>query len=166
MSSVPAAYRCGIHGDYGDRDIVRQPDPESLQAWQHVWRKGIVPQLTVAGLEGLKKALEENRRSLLTGATTFPPPLQCMQNEPVEGCCPLCYALLDGNRPEYVSVGALEERFAEACFRADQLCGEPGAIRWFLNAIDEWSRPELLQNLLREVNRTLAQRAHVPAPAA
>jgi hypothetical protein len=135
MSIVPDEHRCGIHGDHDDRDIVLEPDPKPLQAWQRVFRQGIVPQLTVAGLEGLKRALEEDRPSLITGATTSPPPLYCVQDWPVEACCPLCMALAEDEPLTAISVGTMEQRFAAACFRADQLCGEPGAIRWFLNAI-------------------------------
>jgi hypothetical protein len=134
--------------------------PAELSAWQRVWRVGIVPQLTLAGLRGLRVALEQDRPSLIQGATTQPPPLQAVCDWPVEACCPLCYALLDGNRPEYVSVGPLEDRFAEACFAADKLCGEPAAIRYFLNQVDEWSRPELIANLLPEVNLAISQRQH------
>jgi hypothetical protein len=130
----------------------------NLTAWQRVWQEGIVPQLTTKGLQGLQKALEQDSPRLIAGATTSPPPLQCMANEPVEGCCPLCYALLDGKQPYAVSVGPLEQRFAEACWDADQRCGEPGAIRYFLNAADEWSRPELIKNLLPEVRLALTQR--------
>ena len=49
--------------------------------------------------------------------------------------------------PHDVTVGQLEERFAQACQRADQLLGEPAAVRYFLNAVDEWTRPELIKNL-------------------
>ena len=128
----------------------------AINPWQHVWRIGLVPQLTRAGLEGLARALEADLPSLLTGATTSPPPLQCVRDWPVEGCCPLCYALLDGNRPEYVSVGPLEERFAQACWNADERLGWPGGIRAFLNYIDETPREQMRQELLAEVRRALA----------
>jgi hypothetical protein len=129
-----------------------------LTAWQHAWRDGFVPQLTTQGLKGLCKALQENSPRLITGATTNPPPLQSVTNWPVDGCCPVFFALLDGRRPYEVSVGALEERWAMACYRADQLLGEPAACRYLLNQIDEWSREDLLRNLLPEVELALAQR--------
>jgi hypothetical protein len=156
MSNVPKDV-CGINGDCDDSDIILQPG--TPEAWKRVWRDGIVPQLTICGLEGLKLALEQDRCSLITGATMTPPPLACMANEAVEGCCPLCWGLLDGLRPTAVSVGPLEERFAEACMKANELCGEPAAIRHFLNWVDETPRQTMRQALLAEVNLALAQRA-------
>jgi hypothetical protein len=156
MSKVQKPNRCGIDGDHDDSDIVLAPGtPES---WKRVWRVGLAPQFTVRGLEGLKLALEQDRRSLITGATMQPPPLMCNQNDQVEACCPLCYALLDGLRPEAVSVGPLEERFAEACFRADQLCGEPAVVRYFLNWVDETPREQMRRELMAEVKRNLDER--------
>jgi hypothetical protein len=154
-----------------DSDIVIQSNETTIlttpeyavamtEAWRKVWREGLVPQLTTLGLEGLKKALGEDRPSLITGSTSYPPPLMCMQDEPVEKCCPLCYALLDGKRPEYVSVGPLEERFAEACWGADQRTGMPGGVKYFLNYIDmePWAKVRL--ELLAEVRLALGQRQH------
>jgi hypothetical protein len=156
MSGVQKVDRCGIDGHQDDSDIVLEPG--TPEAWKRVWRVGLAPQFTIRGLEGLKLALEQDRRSLITGATMQPPPLMCMQHEAVEACCPLCYALLDGMRPEAVSVGPLEEHFAEACFRADQLCGEPAAVRYFLNWTDETPRDEMRKQLLIEVNLALIGR--------
>jgi hypothetical protein len=82
--------------------------------------------------------------------------------EPVEGCCPLCYALLGGKQPYAVSVGPLEERFAHTCWEADQLIGEPAAIRYFLNWIDETPREQMRQELLAEVELALTQRVQEP----
>jgi hypothetical protein len=117
-----------------------------------------VPQLSTAGLEGLRKALERDDPRLITGSTTSPPPLACMEHEPLDGCCPLCTALLDGSPPRAYSVGLMEHAFARTCFRCSELCGEPGAVRYFLNAVDEWSRPQLIANLLPEVKAALAAR--------
>jgi hypothetical protein len=103
------------------------------------------------------KALEKDNPRLITGATTSPPPLQCMANEPVEACCPLCYALLDGKQPQSVSVGPLEERFALACWEADQLLGEPGSVRYFLNYVDETPREQMRRELLAEVRHALSR---------
>jgi hypothetical protein len=136
MTDVQLNDRCGIYGDFDDRDIILTglPEPEPVAAWQRCWRDGLAPQFTTRGLEGLAAALERDDARLITGATTYPPPLQCVANWPVERCCPLCYALLDGQPPDAVRVGELEERFAEACWAADQRLGEPAACRYFLNA--------------------------------
>ena len=156
MNSVQLNDQCGIYGDLDDSDIVITGEP--IAAWQRAFRVGLAPQLSAKGLEGLAAALERDDARLITGATTSPPPLQCVAAWPVEGCCPLCFALLDGQPPNAVMVGELEERFAAACWEADQRLGEPAACRYLLNAVDEWSRPELIGNLLPEIKRTLAQR--------
>jgi hypothetical protein len=137
----------------------------NLTAWQHAFRHGIVPQFTTKGLQGLRKALQENSPKLITGSTMLPPPLQCTIDWQVEACCPLSYALLDGLSPYAVCVGRLDELFAMACYRADQLLGEPAAVRWFLNTVDEWTRGDLLRNLLPEVELALAQRETAVAAA-
>lgn len=134
------------------------PPDESLTAWQRAWRVGVAPQLSTAGLRSLKVALERDDPQLITGATTSPPPLACMENLPVDGCYPLCWALLDGRKPQEVSVGPLEERFFAACCQADRLLGEPAAARYFLNQVDAWGRQQLIQNLIPEIERTLAER--------
>jgi len=130
----------------------------NLASWQGAWREGIVPQLTTVGLRNLKAALERNDPQMVTGATSVPPPLQSILGCPVQACCPFCFALLDGLEPYQITVGQLEERFALACSRADELLGEPAGIRHFLNQIDEWTRQDLIWNLLPEVHRALAQR--------
>src|SRR5437879_4179976 len=117
MSDLRKADTCGINRDHDDRDIVitdGQPEP-CLTAWQRTFRVGIVPQLTTAGLQGLKEALERDDPRLITGATTNPPPLHCVADWPVQGCCPLCWGLLNGLKPSDVSVGLMEQGFAIAC---------------------------------------------------
>jgi hypothetical protein len=125
--------------------------------WRKVWRQGIVPQLTKAGLRGLQKALERDSHRLITGATTCPPPLQFLAKLPVKACCPLCFALLDGKQPYAISVGSLEEQFALACYQGDQLAEEPGAIRYFLNWVDEAPRETMRRELLAEVKLALSK---------
>jgi hypothetical protein len=131
---------------------------EARTAWQRCWRDGIAPQLSMAGLHGLKRALESNDPRLLQAATTSPPPLQCVQDWPVEGCCALCFGLLDGQEPGSLTVAQLEEKFAAACWNADVALGEPAACRYLLNFIDETPREQMIAELLREVERELAQR--------
>jgi hypothetical protein len=127
-------------------------------AWQHVWRVGLAPQLSTRGLQALHKALSWDDPRLLQGSTTSPPPLQCVSGWPVRGCCPLCYALLDGEEPGSITASRLEERFAQACYSADMLLGEPAAVRYFLNYVDETPRDVMRRQLLAEIERTLAQR--------
>src|SRR5262249_39549333 len=120
------------------------------------WREGLVPQLSTAALEALRKALVNDDPRLLQGATTSPPPLQCVQAWPVEAACGLGYCGWQGEGLE--TVAEVEEFFARSCFEADQRLGEPAGVRWFLNWFDETPREAMRRLLLAEVNRSLAQR--------
>jgi hypothetical protein len=135
-----------------------------MESWQKVWREGLAPQISTAGLESLREALVLDDPRLLQGATTSPPPLPCVQEWPVEGACGLGYCGWQGDELE--SVAEVEEYFAQKCFEADQILGEPAACRWFLNWFDETPRGQMRRLLLAEVNRSLAQRrAERPAAA-
>jgi hypothetical protein len=72
MNSVRPENVCGIDGDHDDSDVV------IVDTWVKVWRDGIVPELTTKGLLGLAAALQRDDVGIITGATTSPPPLQCM----------------------------------------------------------------------------------------
>jgi hypothetical protein len=127
-----------------------------MESWRKVWRDGLVPQISTPGLEALRRALLTNDARLLQSATTSPPPLQCVQDWPVEGACALGYCGWQGDGLE--TIGEVEEFFARSCFECDQRLGEPAGCRWFLNWFDETPRDEMRRQLLAEVNRTLAQR--------
>ena len=116
----------------------------------------MAPQLSTAGLEALQKALQGDDERLLQGATTSPPPLQCVRDWAVEGACVIGYCGWQGDGLETVS--EVEEFFAQVCFEVDKALGEPAACRWFLNWFDDTPRAEVRGLLLSEVNRTLAQR--------
>ena len=127
-----------------------------MDSWRKVWRDGLAPLISTAGLEALATALHDDDARLLQGATTTPPPLQCVQDWPVEAACALGYCGWQGEGLE--SVAEVEEYFARLCFEVDQRLGEPAASRWFLNWFDETPRDEMRSLLLAEVNRTLARR--------
>ncbi len=127
-----------------------------MDSWRKVWRDGLAPLISTTGLEALAGALRNDDARLLQGATTTPPPLQCVQDWPVEAACALGYCGWQGEGLE--SVAEVEEYFARLCFEVDQRLGEPAACRWFLNWFDETPRDEMRALLLPEVNRTLAQR--------
>jgi hypothetical protein len=131
-----------------------------MDSWRKVWRDGLAPLISTAGLEALRAALSSDDARLLQGATTTPPPLQCVQDWPVEAACALGYCGWQGEGLE--SVAEVEEYFARLCFEVDQRLGEPAACRWFLNWFDETPRDEMRALLLPEVNRTLAQRRAGP----
>ena len=109
-----------------------------------------------AGLEALRHGLVMDDARLLQGATTTPPPLQCLQDWAVEGACALGYCGWQGEGLE--TVAEVEEFFARMCFEIDQRLGEPAGCRWFLNWFDETPRDEMRRLLLGEVNRAMAER--------
>jgi hypothetical protein len=132
-----------------------------MDSWRKVWRDGLAPLISTAGLEALRAALNSDDARLLQGATTTPPPLQCVQDWPVEAACVLGYCGWQGEGLQ--SVAEVEDYFARLCFEVDQRLGEPAACRWFLNWFDETPRDEMRSLLLPEVTRTLAQRRAAPA---
>ena len=127
-----------------------------MESWRKVWREGVVPMVSTAGLDALRKALSNDDARLVQGATTTPPPLQCVQDWPVEAACALGFCGWQGDGLE--TVAEVEEFFARMCFEIDQRLGEPAGCRWFLNWFDETPRDEMRRLLLAEVNRTLALR--------
>jgi hypothetical protein len=127
-----------------------------MESWQKVWREGVSPLLSDHALEALSKALTDDDARLLQGATTTPPPLQCVQDWPVEAACALGFCGWQGEGLE--TVAEVEEYFARMCFEIDQRLGEPAACRWFLNWFDETPRDEMRRLLAAEVYRSLQQR--------
>lgn len=127
-----------------------------MESWRLVWREGVEPLLVTGELEALRAALSEDDPRLLQGATTTPPPLQCVQDWPVEAACALGYCGWIGGGLE--TVAEVEEYFARMCFEIDRRLGEPAGCRWFLNWFDETPREDMRRSLLAEVNRALARR--------
>lgn len=127
-----------------------------MESWQKVWRMGLAPLLSVEGLEALQGALQSDDPRLMQGATTTPPPLQCVQDWPVEAACALGFCGWQGDGLE--TVAEVEEYFARMCFEVDQRLGEPAACRWFLNWFDDTPRNEMRKLLLAEVQSELQRR--------
>ncbi len=127
-----------------------------MESWRKVWREGIAPLLSNEGLEALRQGLANDDARLMQGATTSPPPLQCVQDWPVEGACALGYCGWLGEGLE--TIGEVEEFFARMCFEIDQRLGQPAGCRWFLNWFDDTPREEMRRLLLAEVARSLAER--------
>ena len=127
-----------------------------MESWRRVWREGLAPLVSTEALVALRKGLLTDDARLVQGATTTPPPLQCVQDWPVEAACALGYCGWQGDGLE--TVAEVEEFFARMCFEIDQRLGEPAACRWFLNWFDETPREEMRRELVGEVNRTLAER--------
>jgi hypothetical protein len=128
-----------------------------MESWRKVFRDGLAPLLSDAGLAALRAALAADDVRLLQGQTTTPAPMQCVQDWPCEAACPIGYAAWKGDGLE--TVAEVEEFFAICCFKVDQALGEPAACRWWLNHWDETPRAEAIRELLPEVDRELARRA-------
>jgi hypothetical protein len=127
-----------------------------MESWRKVWREALALQLSSQALQALRDGLIHDDPRLLQGATTSPPPLECVANWPVEAACGLGYCGWKGEKLE--TVADVEEYFAKVCFEADHRLGQSASVRWFLNWFDETPHEEMRRDLLAEVNRTLAQR--------
>lgn len=127
-----------------------------MESWRLAWRNGAGPCLSTRQLEALLLALRTNDKCLIQQATTVPPPLQSVIDWPVEAACLLGYACWKGDG--LTTVGETEEAFARLCYKIDTALGEPAGCRYVLNPFDEWSREEMIANLLPEVERELARR--------
>jgi hypothetical protein len=133
-----------------------------MTAWQRSFRT-IADQLPTAGLQALRTALVSDDPRLLQGATTSPPPLECVKDWPIDAACALGFACWQGG--ELTTVGEVEGAFARICFAADQAMGEEAGVRYFLNQFDDWERPTMRRELLAEVEAVLAERG-AAAPSA
>lgn len=132
-----------------------------MQLWRHVWRQGLAPQLSTAGLEALERALISDDARLVQGVTTSPPALESLGDWEVESACALSYCgwLGDGHATVAKALGYFEH----VCGLADQALGEPAACRLFLHWFDETPRADMRRQLLAEVQRALAERRAVAA---
>lgn len=127
-----------------------------MESWRKVWREGFCPGLSTPSLKALAKALETDDTRLIQGATTTPPPLQCLATWPVESACAIGFCGWKGDGLD--TVGEVEEFFFRMCFDADARLGEPSACRWFLCWFDDTPRELLRKELLPEVIREIERR--------
>lgn len=93
-----------------------------MESWRMVWRDGMVPSLSTAGLVALRDALVNDDPALVQGRTTVPLPLMCVRDWPCDGADAIGYAGWKGDG--LMTVGEVEEHFANCCFEADRLIGE------------------------------------------
>jgi hypothetical protein len=127
-----------------------------MEHWRKVWREGLSPQLSTAGLDALLRALTCNDERLVQGATTSPPALQSLENHAVEGACAIGFCGWQGEGLS--TVAEVEEFFARVCKGADAALGELAACRLFLDWVDQTPREQMCGLLLEEVRRALRQR--------
>lgn len=125
-----------------------------MESWRKVFRRGVLPQLSTRCCEKLRDGLLVDDERIIQGATTSPPPLQCVRAWPCEAACLLGYAGWQGEGLE--TVADVEKFFATVCAEADRLLGEKAGIRHLLNWFDETPRDIMRRQLLAELNRHLA----------
>lgn len=144
-----------------------------IEEWRRVWRESFAKILPLKGLEALREALvkDDDRLSQGSTSTSTTTPFMCVESWPVEAACLLgfCGAIENGGfadqtasgnqtNKDAATVGRVEEFFAQMCFDADQMLGEPAACRALLNFYDDTPRERMLAELLPEVERAIAAR--------
>ena len=131
----------------------------TLPEWKQVFRQGFAPNLSLDGLHALRDALISEDKRLINRQTTRPPPIQYNYDLPVECACPIGFTVVtDLGGFGKATVGEVENRFGELCFKADRYMGCPGACAGFLNQIDCWAVSDMWSVLLPEVELAIAQR--------
>lgn len=133
-----------------------------MELWRKVWREGVAPQLSDLALRQLWFALKEDNIRVQQQVVTIPPPLEAEAGAKCLAGCPIAFCGMAEGRK---TVREVEDYFADICAGADRAMGEPASVRWFLNTIDdEWTRDQMRDNLLPEVELALEQRGKkVPA---
>jgi hypothetical protein len=131
--------------------------------WQHVWRKGLAPQFSPAGLARLAQMLRTNDARLLRDKTTMPVPLLMAYDWPCEAACPIttaaCERLYDPEKP--ATVDEAVTAFADACHACDEKLNVVGSSRWFTVPWDGGDLDGITitcEELLAEVERSLGER--------
>jgi len=127
-----------------------------MELWRKVWRNGLVPQLSTNELLALKHGLETDDPKLVQGITTSPPAIDIFATSQVEFCCGLTYSSWKGENK--TTVAEADARYTQLCQNTDELLGEPGVSRFFLNWFDETPRVEMRRQLLTEVVIALSNR--------
>jgi hypothetical protein len=133
-----------------------------MEKWRRVWREGLAPQMTPAGLRALQAALRRDDPMLMQGSICAPPALDALRDREV--LCACAIGICGWHGEGCATVGQLEACFHRVCDAADAAFFEPAACRFFLNWFDETPREEMRRELLAEV--TLALRQRTPALAA
>lgn len=132
---------------------------QDVMVWQSVWRKGIAPSLPTDGLLFLYRLLATDDERLIQGATCSPPPLQAVQDWPIEAGDAIIACFWKG---EPITVQKAEEAFAKTAYECDMRMGETAVFRHYLNWYDDTPRPNMRRELLREVTTLLCQRHKAP----
>ncbi len=127
-----------------------------MHKWRRIWREGLAPQLSSAGLRALQSALFNDDIRLVQGVTCFPPPLDLLGKCAVGGACAIGFSGWQGDG--LTRIEQVDAYFVHVCDVADAALHEAAGCRYFLNWFDETPRAEMRRELLAEVNLALAMR--------
>lgn len=127
-----------------------------MESWRLVWREGIAPNLPLLGLLLAARALAENSVEIVQGATTSPPPLLALVDQPAQAADLISFCNWKGWLLQ--TIGEIEEAFSQVCYDCDYQIGEPAACRWFLNWWDDSDRTVLRVEMDYEIKREIERR--------
>lgn len=135
-----------------------------MEAWRISWR-ATMSLISTAALRELEQALVTDDVRLIQGATTIPPPFQCVQYWPCEAACLVGFCgVVECGGFGVATVGEAEEYFARVAFETDRILGEPAGVRHHLNHYDDSPRDQARLDFLEEVRRALDERDDVDEP--
>lgn len=138
-----------------------------MESWRKVWRTGIVPLLTKDDLIVLRDALRTDDQRLLQRKTTVPPPFMGTAKQPITAACALGFCGWAQIQKAYdedtslpkrrlATVEEVDDFFGRMCGAIDERMGMSNDDHGdFLNAYDGWTREEMINNLLPEVETAL-----------
>jgi hypothetical protein len=128
-----------------------------MESWRIAFRDGLAPLLTLKGLIVLAAALETDDVRLDQGCTTIPQAGdEWFENWPVQQCCALALAIMEGEGLE--TVAQVQERFGHICEQAGRRLGDPGAVGTFIRWHDDTPRADMRRLLLIEVEAAIVGR--------
>jgi hypothetical protein len=135
-------------------------DTANLRRWKWAFRKGLLPLLTDAVLEGLRLDLLHDLPCLIQGAIVDPLPVDFSEySERVlarAGCLiTRCAWHHMGGAP---TIRQLDDAFASWLVKIDALLGSRGASGVLTTNFDRMSREEMRREFLDEVMRAQAER--------
>lgn len=128
-----------------------------MKLWREAWREGFAPGISPAALLAIRKGLLQDDPRMIQGATCSPPPMQAVQDWPVEAADILVYGFWIGDSDGLCEVGEAEEYFARSCYKCDHRIGGPEFSGHFLNWYDETPRDHMRKLMLPEVNVALSR---------
>lgn len=125
----------------------------TMEMWVAVWRKGIVPNVSVHALRELQKSLSENSFTLIQRQQSLPLPHESNLQKRAVCVDPIGFlGVADG----LITVGEIDEymcRMSEAC---DGVMNEPQSIKHFVLWWDETDRALAFDLLAKEVKLSIA----------